>query len=479
MTEVIFEGSADPTPTPSNAVDARMLVQSEWKSDPQQGDQSELSPREAARLIGKQRRERGEEDADPILERKYDGGKDSLSLREAASDLKFTHQLEHAIGLHRGTGIDPEFAGHITGAETQTMAELIEAGYAPKDAATIIRARNAAPQMGLVDDKGNRLERMDADHRVTSEDELTPAKAAHLLANHRRVAEAEHQQLLANLASVNEQRQQAEQQTAAAPEDELVSQRLAPPEPQQPDPVVEAERQSVEAARHATAHEIQLAHEIQAMLQHAAGALSDIRTPDDLAKVRATNPQRWQAIAEADRQVREKQLALMGLTQARQAHETAIAQHQRAQHQQAAAVWGKEQDNLFEAQAAKLAPEWRDPNVQRELRATAQKILEDNGMSKQQISEAWQGGGVLRSATAQTTLLKAAMWERAQARAKEITKAPLPPVVRPGTRAPSGAADYAQLGDLSRAIDRARPGSDAQLKAAARLVNARRRAGTL
>jgi hypothetical protein len=272
---------------------------------------------------------------------------------------------------------------------------------------------------------------------------------------------------------------------AAPAQEELVYQSEAQPTQPTPDPVaeerarIEAERQSVEAARQHTAQEMQLAGEIQTMLRHAADALADIRSPDDLAKVRATNPQRWQAIAEADRQVREKQLALMGLTQARQAHETAIAQHQRAQHQQAAAVWGKEQDNLFEAQAAKLAPEWRDPNVQRELRATAQKILEDNGMTKQQINEAWQGGGVLRSATAQTTLLKAAMWERAQARAKEITKAPLPPVVRPGTRAPSGAADYAQLGELSRAMEKARPGSDAQLKAAARLVSARRKAGAL
>jgi hypothetical protein len=81
----------------------------------------------------------------------------------------------------------------------------------------------------------------------------------------------------------------------------------------------------------------------------------------------------------------------------------------------------------------------------------------------------------LHSVEGQRLLRDATRWRAAQARARDVTKASLPPVQRPGTSRPAGAAYADQARSLDEQIGRAGSVKD-QLRLAARAVAAGRRA---
>jgi hypothetical protein len=66
------------------------------------------------------------------------------------------------------------------------------------------------------------------------------------------------------------------------------------------------------------------------------------------------------------------------------------------------------------------------------LQQAAVKVLRGAGLNDSQIAEAWHGGGPLRTTAGQVLLARAAAWDLAQARAREVRQAPVPPVQRPG-----------------------------------------------
>jgi hypothetical protein len=172
----------------------------------------------------------------------------------------------------------------------------------------------------------------------------------------------------------------------------------------------------------------QLAHQ----LRQSFPELAHVRSEQDLhnlhAQLQAQNPARAQALAQADQVVRQRQTALAHLTRTRQAHE---AQAQTAVAQQRAA-FRAQQDSDFNRRAEKLVPNWEQarPAVQQ----AAMKTLENAGLTQQQISHLWHGNDSVdvHSAVAQELLLKASMWDSAQAKAKQIRQSNLPTVIKPG-----------------------------------------------
>jgi hypothetical protein len=92
---------------------------------------------------------------------------------------------------------------------------------------------------------------------------------------------------------------------------------------------------------------------------------------------------------------------------------------------------------------------------------------------------ATHGGGnagvPLRDHRVQLLIRKAALYDQAIARAKQVTKAPIPQVQRPGTVRPRGAADEQQISRIQQELATA-SGARA-VKLAIQLHQARRSAG--
>jgi hypothetical protein len=205
----------------------------------------------------------------------------------------------------------------------------------------------------------------------------------------------------------------------------------------------------------------------QAALQAIAG-----RSPQQIDGKTA------QALAAADNAVREKQAALYGLQAQRQQQQQAIAQHARVQQQRAVAHWGSQQDEAFEREAERIAPEWKSEDGRMLLRWAARDVLRKTaGLSDAQIDAAYQAGGVLRSAAAQAMILRAAKYELARAGLRNAQRAPAPKVQRPGMSRP--ATDYA-AGTVRELTNQLRTAKGSQgVKLAAQLLKAKRAAGQI
>lgn len=115
-----------------------------------------------------------------------------------------------------------------------------------------------------------------------------------------------------------------------------------------------------------------------------------------------------------------------------------------------------------------------DPKTARALRDATQKTLRDLGFADDEVRAAWEGrtGVPLRDARVQLLLRKAALWDSAQARAKQVTKAPIPPVLRPGVHRPKGNMDLEQITRLERELGDAK--GDRAIRLATKLTQLRR-----
>jgi hypothetical protein len=171
---------------------------------------------------------------------------------------------------------------------------------------------------------------------------------------------------------------------------------------------------------------------------------------------------------QADQAVRQKQVALAHLTTQRKAHEAQQAAAQEAQR----AAFRSQQDDDFERRAERLVPNWKGarPAVQKAARQT----LINAGISEEQVGHLWRGNERIdiRSSAAQELILKAALYDSAKAKAKQVRQANLPTVLRPGVGIPRAQAGVERVNDLRARLKGAK-GNEA-LKLATELMRAKR-----
>jgi len=190
----------------------------------------------------------------------------------------------------------------------------------------------------------------------------------------------------------------------------------------------------------------------------------------------ARNPARFQQLQAAAQQLQNCQAAFQQANQARAIRKQQLAQAENAHINAVYKQYSKANDDAF----ARAAPEMNDTAKAYELRTATRKMMTDIGFTEDEIQTAWAGkvGVPLRDHRVQQILRKAALWDRAQARAKQVTKASVPPVQRPGVARPRGDDSAADMARLESALEGA-SGERAALLAAAKLTQARRRAGML
>jgi hypothetical protein len=414
-------------------------------------DRSELTPEEGAAEVTRRRQEAATpENASerPIVRLKSKGP--AQTLREASQDLSFTRGIQMRDELLA--------AGH-------TEEELQRRGTEMLAAAERGDPRDPPPAEVKLTDKWGEPE----------DGPLSADEAAHKIGEWRqeqaRQRAAELQELTGEQARQQEQAQQAEQQAQPAQ-----------PEPEQPDPVqqerqqVVEERQRTEAIKQLSFHEVAGLNNLAQLAQQAQQAfpeLANVRTEQDLhnlhAQLQAQNPARAQQLAKADQVMRQRQVALANLTNQRKAHEAQQSQATAAQRE----AFRARQDADFEQRAERIVGAERWQQGRGGVKEAATKTLESAGLTRQQIHNLWHGQDSvdMHSAVIQELLLKASMWDSAQAKAQQIRQAPLPAVIKPGTsnsRA-SGSENVAEL----RARLRNSKGSDG-IKLGVALLKAQR-----
>jgi len=162
-----------------------------------------------------------------------------------------------------------------------------------------------------------------------------------------------------------------------------------------------------------------------------AGAFADIRTPQDVARLRETSPERFALL--------EQQMAAVGAVhQEAQKVRAAHEQRQAEAFQQNYRAYAAQQDKAVEQLIPELAPN-ADPEVARKLQLGALEVLKDAGFSQAEAYQAWTAGSpvYLRDARVQKVLSDATRWRLANSRAAKndlrSKRAPPVPVQRPGT----------------------------------------------
>ena len=157
--------------------------------------------------------------------------------------------------------------------------------------------------------------------------------------------------------------------------------------------------------------------------------------------------------------------AQVGAWQQLQATQQAESQRQ---YQKQFAEWSEAED----LKVNQMMPELSNKEVSRKIADQAVSMLRNVGFSDQDVRRAYSGEASvsLRDARVQVLLAKAALYDQAQAGLHNATRAPAPPVMRPGV---SGArADEYSQSELSGLTNRLNQSGN--VKDAARLLMARR-----
>jgi len=218
-----------------------------------------------------------------------------------------------------------------------------------------------------------------------------------------------------------------------------------------------AKEQVVDQARQQ--YESALPQLLQTLLQQQAGEFADIKTIQDVERLVRED---WPRYLQWD--LAQKKVG--GVQQEMQA--TQLRQH--AERQQKFAEFAKREDDLF----IEKAPDMADAKKMAELQNSAVATLKAIGFDEADLGPAWVGQKdlSLRDHRVQLLIRDATLWRQAQAKAKAATTKPVPPVQRPGTSQPRGAAQEQQIQNLNAQLDKA-SGVNA-LRAAAKLVATRR-----
>jgi hypothetical protein len=304
-------------------------------------------------------------------------------------------------------------------------------------------------------------------------------------ATREKIAGKEHE--AAELSRQELARQEAEylalqQQLAPVAQAQAQPVAAATEQPQRPDPV-EVERAQLAAAQQyyaiaatATEAERHAAGQINAWRDAFNKAYPEANNPNAIEELRRTNVQRFGAMQrDAQRAGQNIDVWMQRGAQAtaqRQAVEQHVAQQQNAEVRARWHAYKDQQDAL----AAKYVPELADATKTAPLRQATREMLRERGFDDRELAHVWDGhGGVsIRDARVQAVIADAARWRMAQANAKNISnnRAPVPPVLRPGTARPRGADNEADIARLERQLESA-TGNKA-VRIATRLTQLRR-----
>jgi hypothetical protein len=212
------------------------------------------------------------------------------------------------------------------------------------------------------------------------------------------------------------------------------------------------------------------------------------KNQDAIRELQRTNPARYgQMMAAAQRVAQARNQWINYGEQAmqqRQMREAAIASHQ---HAQVRANWHQLKDGWDKEFGEYAKAEFADPVKHTAMKEGVRKMLTvDEKIPDDQLGRLWNGeeGISLRSTAAQKIMLDAWRWRSAMANAHTIAnkRAPVPPVVRPGTRNPGagierGDDDMATIRSIERQMETA-TGKKA-MDLSVKLAQAKRRAGQL
>jgi hypothetical protein len=374
--------------------------------------------------------------------------KDSLSLQEASDDIRFSRARQQG-------------------------ADLSASGYTQDQINEYARVKIEASLDGQPDNPDPPVEVKLLDHFGEAGEPLTASEAAEKLSSWREEQERQRQAELVELVGPQEQAQA-----------ELQAQQPIEPQQQQPQAPDQIQTERAQLARERawvtqlakmSGQEAALRNDLSqlgaAILQEFPSLRNGPPNPADVENLRQTDPARHQKLMMADQMVRERQQKIAAVMQQQQAHE---AQQTKAYEAQLAEARAR-QDADFNQRAARLVPNFEQQRG--EIQAAAMQTLQAAGLSRQDITNLWSGTGHLvdmHSAAAQELLLKAALYDRMQARAHEIRQAPVPPVIRPGTyRARDDGAQSVR--ELQMRLDRA-SGREA-IRIGAELTRAKRANG--
>jgi hypothetical protein len=389
-----------------------------------------------------------------------DGEKTFKDAKEAAPWLGTNRKVHQAAERAARTGEDDFRAGYHVGLEDRVRREARERGQ-PLDVVTPTY-QNKKPG-----------------------ETVTTKQAADDLAEYRRTTAkqeaADYEQRLAwaaelGVADLIAQQQPAEQAPVEAPEQPSPE----PAQQQQPVDPVEQHRQQaaqyLEAARQyhdLTSHEALARAQIEQAVARHQQEFGAIQTHDQLARLSADQQQRFIGQQQAIRTAAEH---FQALSAQRQLTQQQIRAAQQAEQDQAFQRYRAEQSAATEKAIPEMSPN-ADPAEAYAFKTAATNLLKQHlgidATTVRSLSPELQRA--LHHVGFAEIVSKAVRYEQAQQRAAEVSAKPLPPVQRPGVASTRGDRNTANLTNLSERIDRARPGSDRQIKAAAALIAAKRR----
>jgi hypothetical protein len=364
--------------------------------------------------LNKQRQRTGSiDDRGALVEIRANKNRESYKdAREAARDYTFTRNYGKAANL------------------------LIQHPGLHPDTATYLAQQEMPPaEIGLVNDKGERLEPIG--RRLEPEDrQLNLTDAARFVGNAREVDALKEQQWL-------EQRQAQERDQAAAAE--LQRQQIAAAQ-QQAAAVHHARQQQTQQADSLARERQWLALNTQAAQMSAKErrAAEEIRKVGDwvrqnhaaitrIASNPAGNVKGYAQIKDLNAKTEGYYAELNNARQSRYLQQAAANQIWQAEHSKRYESYKNHQDKLF----SERAPDMADPAKARDLRNHVTNMFRQAGFSDKDVDDAWQGriGVPMRDYRVQLLIRKAAMFDQMQARAQNIPaqRRHLPAPQRPGT----------------------------------------------
>jgi hypothetical protein len=218
-----------------------------------------------------------------------------------------------------------------------------------------------------------------------------------------------------------------------------------------------AKEQAVDQARQQ--YEAALPLLLTTLQEQQAGEFADIKTLADVERLaREDMPRyvRWD--------IHQKKIADVSQ------HLTAALARQVLERQQQFTEFAQQQDELIKEKL----PDMADAKKAAELQTRCLATLTGLGFAEAEMAQSWNGQRdlSLRDHRVQLLIRDATLWREAQAKAKAAQARPVPPVQRPGVAQPKGAAQHAQIENLTQQLDKS-SGVKA-LRTAAKLVAAKR-----
>jgi hypothetical protein len=486
-------GRAQPSPAESEPIDGV----DRGVPDAIRGSSDDELIKESVNALNEKRRKEWESgvggtDPDPFasqrnlvdVELKYDSRDDrTKTLREATKDVSDRHLLDRPEAqLARAQfGFSDDEILKLTKDENW----LQSLGYTPQQAAIYARTGEPPPmKVVAAREDGSLIRPLDDDAPVGIKDAfLNRSELKRGMRNFRAAEAAAQEQLRAALSAPDPAVEQTAAAVEQAPQIRPAVSEPAQPTPQQSDPLAAErsalmqERNSYLQASQGSAAEEQAAHQIKVWNAALLRQFPEASNQAAIAELARTNPARAQQLAAAAKKTSDAVAGWMQRGQAATAHreagERGLAALQQAHERAAWHQYKEQQDNLFH----KHAPELSDPVKAATMRAGVKTMLNELGFGNDELAAAWDGrtGFSVRDSRAQRLIRDAFLWRQAQSRANQVTRAPLPPVQKPGTIQVRGSGDVETIRRLQQELEGAT--GDRAVRLATSLHRARRSAG--